>query len=171
MLLVLLFIPNYVRSVSETIRNTEPMAWLLIIWISFLPPLWVTLDLFLHREELIRCHHLSLSCPKRCLKFARVILHLFWLFTCFPILGVAWYSLTHPKDDIVSISLNNLEIFCPILLGVCILAGLLFLAGIRKISSKKGKALESSGSIDTKSKFAHSPRELMVTPHEETPTY
>jgi len=142
--LVLLYLPNYVLTRPDSAGSSSPiMAWLLTAWINFSPPLWATIDLYLHRSDLIQRHKLTLPPARdRPLKIARVVVQTTWLFLCFPLLTGIWLVLNSGKyqhEQIRDTILENQSVFLPSLIISNFVIALVMLLVLRKVPKNGSK--------------------------------
>jgi len=91
------FLSNRIQAAG----HNRTMAWFLITWMNFLPPVWHMLDLYLHREDLIERHNLRIPLPAlRPLKIFRITFQILWNLTSTPILGAVWILFLGSTDSL-----------------------------------------------------------------------
>jgi len=80
------------------------LAWFLIGWMNFLPPVWHVIDLYLHREDLIERHNLRIPIQGlRPLKLFRISLQVLWLVTSTPIVAAVFVLNAYYTNSLSSI--------------------------------------------------------------------
>jgi len=120
------------------------VAWLILVWMNFLPPVWVVIDLYLHREDILKCHNIRIP-PNtaRLGKICRLVLQVFWILVSSPVLGAIWILSNCPPDSFKLLILDNSSesgtvFFSVVLVSNTILA-ILLISFIRKIKGKRSR--------------------------------
>jgi len=140
MILVIICGSDFVHSLPDSDGTSSPvLAWILTTWVNFSPPLIVTIDLYLHRNDLIQRHRLNLpSRPYRPKKLARVLVQTVWLFLCSPLIGAIWYFMNIPPgttEKVKEIFWENQTVFIPVLIISNFLLAFMLLLSVRKVST------------------------------------
>jgi len=147
--------------------GTPLMAWFLITWINFLPPVWHLIDLYLHREDLIERHNLRIPLQTfRPIKLCRVSLQVLWLITSTPILGAifilnAYY--TQSLSAIFFLYQNLIAIFFIVIIASNLMCVLVLVLIVRRVKGKKKVIDQTNDNYEHSRSGYHHPSSVSVT--------
>jgi hypothetical protein len=109
------------------------ITWLVNVWINWLPPVWVTLDLFLHHDDLKERHKLYFVCDDQSLKFVFILslMKALWMFLSVPILVLIWRLVVANNLSVAYAVDANYSLLIPTLLLVNAISTLVLVLSVR----------------------------------------
>jgi len=136
-IIMLTFNDDFLADRTAMAGGLAPMAWLLIVWMHFLPPVWVVIDLYLHREDIIKCHNIRIPPNTTSLgKIFRLVLQVFWILVSSPVLGAIW--ILSGFSELIILDRSGTIFFSVVLVSNTIFAVIL-ISFIRKVKGKRSQ--------------------------------
>jgi hypothetical protein len=131
--MLIAFNPNFIRDVAARENRSVTITWLVNVWINWLPPVWVTLDLFLHHDDLKERHKLYFVCDDQSLKFVFILslMKALWMFLSVPILVLIWRLVVANNLSVAYAVDANYSLLIPTLLLVNAISTLVLVLSVR----------------------------------------
>eukprot|EP01125_Pyxidicula_operculata_P007157 TRINITY_DN2433_c0_g1_i4.p1 TRINITY_DN2433_c0_g1~~TRINITY_DN2433_c0_g1_i4.p1 ORF type:complete len:153 (+),score=20.80 TRINITY_DN2433_c0_g1_i4:403-861(+) len=125
--------PSYINQRPDVQTLSLSLAWILMVWVNFLPPFLSLLDIYLHQEDISKLHDITIPfTPGTPVKSFFTVVQILWFALSCPILGMAWAGANFVDDVTQKLFEEKMVVIMSILGVVNIVFVFLMVVLIRK---------------------------------------
>ncbi|EGG21860.1 hypothetical protein DFA_01746 [Cavenderia fasciculata] len=132
-ILLVILNPDFISQRAEMENHSVAFAWLLNVWIHYIPPILLTLDLFLHKEHIRKRHRITFNRNSPSKKvILKDTLKVIWAIIAPMGVCAAWMLAGYTPENVYHVTNYSYTYLIPIMCATDVIFAVIFLFIVKK---------------------------------------